>query len=209
MEGRTAASRKYLKHVPGAIGVDEAGRGPLAGPVVVAAVVLPEKFKIKGINDSKKLAPEVREELAKKIREVAQFRIVLGDLDAITKLNILHATLWAMADAVAGLEIEAERILIDGDKIPVPLQGKAEAIVEGDGKFACIAAASILAKTERDRIMREMAPLYPEYGFERHFGYATPEHMAAIEKHGPCPIHRLTFSPFAEAYNQPCLTFDA
>ena len=209
MERRAAGSGKRLKHLPGAIGVDEAGRGPLAGPVVVAAVILPEKFKVKGINDSKKLLPEVREELAIRIKESAEYRIVLGDLDAIIRLNILHATLWAMADAVAGLGIEADRILIDGDKIPVPLQGRAEAIIEGDGKFACIAAASILAKTERDRIMREMAPLYPEYGFERHFGYATPEHMAAIEKHGPCPIHRLTFSPFAEAYNQPCLTFDA
>jgi ribonuclease HII len=196
-------------YLPNAIGVDEAGRGPLAGPVVVAAVALPEKLKIKGINDSKKLAPEVRQELAQKIKEKAAFRIVVGDLESITRLNILHATLWAMADAVARLGLEAERILIDGDKVPIPLQGRAEAVVEGDGKFACIAAASILAKTERDRMMREMGALYPEYGFERHFGYATPEHMEAIRKHGPCPIHRLTFSPFVEMLSQPCLTFDA
>jgi len=197
-----------LVHLPGAIGVDEAGRGPLAGPVVVAAVVLPKGFRVSGINDSKKLTPETREDLAKRIKAKASYQIVIGDLESIERLNILHATLWAMAAAVEGIGF-AERILIDGDKVPEPLKGRAEAVVDGDAKFACIAAASILAKTERDRMMREMAPLYPEYGFERHFGYATPEHMAAIAKHGPCPIHRLTFSPFAEARNQPCLTFDA
>jgi ribonuclease HII len=192
-------------HLPGVAGVDEAGRGPLAGPVVAAAVVLPKGFRVGGIDDSKKLAPEEREWLAAKIKEKAPYRIAVGDLEAIARLNILHATLAAMAEAVAGLEAEFEKVLIDGDKVPLPLAGRAEAVVEGDAKFACIAAASILAKTERDRIMREYGALYPEYGFERHFGYATPEHYAAIERYGPCPIHRLTFRPFA----QPCLAFDA
>lgn len=201
--------RSRLIHIPGAIGVDEAGRGPLAGPVVVAAVALPRGFQVRGINDSKKLTPEVRQDLAQRIKEKAAYRIVIGDLEAITRLNILHATLWAMAEAVEGVGFDAERILIDGDKVPEPLKGRAESVIEGDGKFACIAAASILAKTERDRMMRELAALYPEYGFDRHFGYATPEHLAAISKHGPCPIHRLTFSPFAEMIRQPCLTFDA
>lgn len=201
--------KNRLEHIAGAIGVDEAGRGPLAGPVVVAAVVLPENFCLKGIDDSKKLAPKVREELALYIRQAAKYRIAIGDLDAIGRLNILHATLWAMAEAVQGLGEGSDRILIDGDKVPTPLKGRAEAIVEGDAKYACIAAASILAKTERDRMMSEMALLYPEYGFDRHFGYATPEHLAAIRAHGPCPIHRLTFSPFAEAAIQPCLALEA
>lgn len=209
MDRRAAGGKKRLTHIPGAVGVDEAGRGPLAGPVVVAAVCLPAGFRIKGIDDSKKLTPDKREELAVYIRSKAQYRIVIGDLEAIKRLNILHATLWAMAEAVAGLALEPAQIFIDGDKVPEPLKGRAKAVVEGDGKFACIAAASILAKTERDRIMREYGPQFPEYGFERHFGYATPEHMEAIRRHGPCPIHRLTFSPFVEMLSQPCLTFEA
>jgi ribonuclease HII len=210
MDRPASTVRRNLTHLPGVIGVDEAGRGPLAGPVVVAAVVLPKGFRIKGIDDSKKLLPETRERLAAYIKEnAAAYQVVIGDLESIERLNILHATLAAMAEAVSLLGFEGDRILIDGDKVPPPLRGKAEAVVEGDGKFACIAAASILAKTERDRMMKEMAPLYPEYGFERHFGYATPEHLEAIRQYGPCPIHRMTFSPFAEMRNQPCLTFEA
>ncbi|HRK22846.1 MAG TPA: ribonuclease HII, partial [Fimbriimonadaceae bacterium] len=200
---------KILTHVAGAIGVDEAGRGPLAGPVLVAAVRLPSGFDVRGINDSKALDRERREQLAIRIKSDAEFQLIEVGLEAIAKRNILHATLDAMEAAAVALKPQEDRILVDGDKVPFGLRHRAEAIVDGDATFACIAAASILAKTERDRIMTDFAQEYPEYGFEKHFGYATPEHLAALHEHGPCPIHRVTFRPICDMLAQPCLTFDA
>lgn len=175
------------------IGVDEAGRGPLAGPVVAAAVILPDDFDIEGLDDSKKLDAGTREELEQRIKAHARWAIAEGTLEDIERLNIHWATMEAMRRAVHQLGGEADRILIDGNKIPPGLQ--AEWVVKGDGKYACIAAASILAKTYRDALMTELAEEYPEYGFEKHFGYATPEHLRALEEHGPCAIHRRGFAP--------------
>lgn len=201
--------KAILSHISKAIGIDEAGRGPLAGPVIVAAVRLPDGFDLTGIDDSKALDREKRESLASRIRSLAEFRIVEAGLGAIERRNILHATLDAMEDAANGLLKSEGRILVDGDKVPAGLRDRAEAVVDGDATYACIAAASILAKTERDRVMAAFAHEYPLYGFDRHFGYATPEHLAALREHGPCPIHRVTFRPICDMLAQPCLTFDA
>jgi len=200
---------KSLIHISNAIGVDEAGRGPLAGPVLVAAVRLAADFDASGINDSKALDRETRERLAERILGSADCHLVEAGLEAIERRNILHATLDSMEEAVRGLSPGSGRILIDGDKVPFGLRTRAESVVDGDATYACIAAASILAKTERDRIMREFAREFPQYGFDRHFGYATPEHLAALREHGPCPIHRTTFRPICDMLAQPCLTFDA
>jgi len=184
-----------LEHAPNAIGVDEAGRGPLAGPVVVAAVLLPDSFDGAGLNDSKKLAPARRAEQETRIKAHALWAVSEADPAEIDRKNILWATMAAMERAVAALPEGWGPILIDGDRVPRGLASRGRAIVKGDGKIACIAAASILAKTHRDRLMCELALLYPEYGFERHFGYPTPEHLVALEKYGPCPIHRRSFAP--------------
>lgn len=195
-----------LIHVPGAAGADEAGRGPLAGPVAAAAVILPDGFDIRGINDSKKLEPRVREELAVRIKSSAIWHIELAEPDEIDRLNILWASMAAMERALFALTPCPTHAYIDGDRLPKRMPCPGEWVVKGDGKFACIAAASILAKVERDRLMVEYAERYPQYGFERHFGYPTPEHFAALKAHGPCPIHRRSFSPIREA-EQPCLIF--
>jgi ribonuclease HII len=187
-----------LEHAPNAVGVDEAGRGPLAGPVVVAAVVLPDSFDLKGLNDSKKLAPLRREALEVRIKAEAVWVVEEADQAEIDRKNILWATMAAMERAVAALPEAYREVLIDGDRVPRALAFRGRAIVKGDGKIACIAAASILAKTHRDRLMRAMALLYPEYGFERHCGYPTPEHLEALEKFGPCPIHRRSFAPVCQ-----------
>jgi ribonuclease HII len=188
-------------------GVDEAGRGPLAGPVVVAAVILPEKFNIKGIDDSKKLDPETREELALRIKENTVYTIEFGDIDEIEEINILWATMAAMSRALRALPSMPIKALIDGNRLPRDLPCPAEAIIDGDALHPAISAASILAKTTRDAFMREMGARYPEYGFERHFGYLTPEHLAALKEYGPCPIHRLSFAP-CRPDEQLCLSFD-
>lgn len=194
-----------LIHLPGVAGADEAGRGPLAGPLVVAAVVLPEGFDTNGLDDSKKLTPQKRERQARRIKHDAVWCLEVVGVEEIERRNILRASLNAMARV---LELLCPtRSLVDGNQLP-PTKLNVEAVVKGDGKFACIAAASILAKTERDRIMCEYADEYPNYGFEVNFGYGTPEHLAAIREHGPCAIHRRTFSPIADLLNQPCLTFD-
>jgi ribonuclease HII len=198
---------RSLIHLPGVAGIDEAGRGPLAGPVVAAAVHLPAGFDVSGLDDSKKLTPEQREAMAERIRSGASYAIAVADLAAIEGLNILYATMAAMAEAARKLESDPESFLVDGNRVPEGLRGRAEAAVAGDATYACIAAASILAKTERDRMMTAYAERYPEYGFDRHFGYGTPEHLEAIRRHGPCPIHRLTFRPFA-AEEQLCLSLD-
>jgi ribonuclease HII len=193
--------------VPGAAGVDEAGRGPLAGPVVTAAVILPEGFDLTGIDDSKRLAVEDRERLEEKIRRETTWAIAISDVDEIDRLNILWATMQAMLRSIEALPQRPDRLLVDGNRVPRELDGWAEPVIDGDANFACIAAASILAKTERDRMMREYGARYPVYGFENHFGYSTPEHTLALKRHGPCPIHRRSFAPVRES-EQRCLIFE-
>lgn len=177
-------------------GVDEAGRGPLAGPVVAAAVVLPRGFDPTGLDDSKQLTPTQRKEAEVRIQAEAEWSVAFVGHETIDRINILQATMMAMRSALAGLPRTPSEAWIDGDRIPGDLPCPARCFVRGDGSQACIAAASILAKCARDRHMAEMAELYPGYGFERNFGYAAPEHLTGIEIHGPCPIHRLSFSPF-------------
>ena len=174
-------------------GVDEAGRGPLAGPVCAAAVILPEDCELPGLNDSKKLTEKKREALYDRIMEKAvAYGIAFSTVEEIEEINILSAALLAMNRAIEQLPQTPDMALIDGNTtrdIRVP----ARSIVGGDGKCACIAAASVLAKVTRDRLMRDMAKAYPQYGFEKHKGYGTKAHYAALEKHGPSPIHRMSF----------------
>ncbi len=174
-------------------GVDEAGRGPLAGPVCAAAVILPRGLEIEGLNDSKKLSGKQRERLFSVICERALHHAeAFATVDEIESLNILGATFLAMNRAIAALGASPGLALIDGNRckeIDVP----ARAVVKGDGKCADIAAASVLAKVTRDRYMLEQAALYPQYGFERHKGYGTKAHYAAIREYGPCPLHRPSF----------------
>ncbi len=186
----------YKQGVEIIAGIDEAGRGPLAGPVVAAAVILPRRFGHDVLTDSKKLTPAVRDQLYEELTCSGAVRWAVAILDApeIDRLNILRATHEAMRQAVAGLPLEPQHVLIDGLPVrPFPLPQTA--IVQGDGQSFSIAAASIIAKVTRDRIMLEMDALYPQYGFARHKGYGTPEHRAAIEAHGPTPIHRRSFMP--------------
>ena len=197
-----------LIHTPGFAGVDEAGRGPLAGPVVVAAVILPREFDVSGLDDSKKLSHSLRLSEADRIMQQANWALVVVEPAVIDRKNILRASLDGMADALRALSRRPVRALVDGNRLPHYTDAPVAAIVKGDGKYACIAAASILAKTERDRIMCEYASEYPEYGFELHFGYGTPEHLEALREHGPCPIHRRSFHPVSDMVNQPCLIFD-
>lgn len=174
-------------------GVDEAGRGPLAGPVYAAAVILSPDTVIKGINDSKKLTEKRREELFCEITEQAvAYSVFSVDEKRIDEINILNATFEAMNGAVDGLSVKPDYVLIDGNRIK-NMTLPHETVVKGDAKSASIAAASILAKVSRDRFICEMAKKYPEYGFEKHKGYGTKAHNEAILKHGPCEIHRRTF----------------
>lgn len=176
-------------------GVDEAGRGPLAGPVCAAAVILDSARPIAGLKDSKKLTEAARERLAEAIRAQAlAWSVAWASEEEIDRLNILQASLLAMSRAVAGLEPAATRALIDGNRCP-HLAIPARAIVKGDALEPCISAASILAKTARDQEMRRLAAIYPVYGFDRHAGYPTPEHLAALELHGPSRAHRRSFGP--------------
>lgn len=174
-------------------GVDEAGRGPLAGPVCAAAVILPAGLEIPGLNDSKKLSEKQREALFEPIKAAAKaYGIAFASVEEIENLNILNATFLAMNRAISQLSPQPELALIDGNRntgITVP----SRCIVKGDSRCADIAAASVLAKVSRDRYMLEMAEKYPEYGFERHKGYGTKLHYEAIRQYGPCPIHRLSF----------------
>lgn len=174
-------------------GVDEAGRGPLAGPVYAAAVILKPDTIIKGINDSKKLTEKRREVLFDEICEKAvAYNIYSVDEKRIDEINILNATYEAMSGAVAGLNVKPDFALIDGNRIR-GMKIPCETVVKGDAKSASIAAASILAKVSRDRFMYEMAKKYPEYGFQQHKGYGTKAHNKAILEHGACEIHRMTF----------------
>ena len=179
-------------------GVDEAGRGPLAGPVVAAAVILDPRQPIDGLNYSKKLTAVRRETLAVEIREKAlAWAVAEASVQEIDRINILQASLLAMQRAVSGLSLMPEKALVDGNKCPV-LACPVEAIVGGDGKLAAIAAASILAKTVRDAQMQELHVLYPQYGFDRHKGYPTALHLAALREHGISPVHRRSYGPVAQ-----------
>ena len=178
-------------------GVDEAGRGPLAGPVVAAAVILDPARPIAGLNDSKKLSAKKRVALAGLIRERAlAWAVAEASVEEIDQLNILHASMLAMQRAVAALQVTPERALIDGNRCP-SLAIPAEAVVQGDAKVAAIAAASILAKTVRDEGMLVLHAQYPHYGFDRHMGYPTAAHCAALAAHGVSPVHRRSFAPVA------------
>jgi ribonuclease HII len=200
-------SKKFFKaeqaafdwDVPGLIaGVDEAGRGPLAGPVVAAAVILDDLHPIKGLADSKKLTPLRREKLYDEIRAKALCcSIAQASVEEIDQLNILQATMLAMRRAVQGLRLKPTKVLVDGNRLPT-LDVLAEAIVKGDAKVPAISAASILAKVHRDRWCLEYDQQFPQYGFAAHKGYGTAEHLAALRAHGACPEHRKTFSPVAQ-----------
>ena len=175
-------------------GVDEAGRGPLAGPVYAAAVILSPERPIDGLNDSKKLSEKKREALFDEIVEKAEaYAIASASVAEIEQYNILGATYLAMARAVEGLVVRPQLALIDGNRIPPSLGVAAKSIVKGDALSQTIAAASILAKVSRDRVLVELDALYPQYGFAGHKGYGTAAHTAAIREYGPCPEHRPTF----------------
>ncbi|MCI8404012.1 MAG: ribonuclease HII [Clostridia bacterium] len=183
----------YSDGIMSIAGVDEAGRGPLAGPVYAAAVILKPNTIIKGINDSKKLSEKRREELFEEITEKAvAYNIFSIDEKRIDEINILNATYEAMNGAVNGLSIKPDFVLIDGNRIS-GMKLPHETVVKGDAKNVSIAAASILAKVSRDRFIYKMAQKYPQYGFEKHKGYGTKAHNEAILEYGPCEIHRKTF----------------
>jgi ribonuclease HII len=176
-------------------GVDEAGRGPLAGPVVAAAVILDDKRRIRGLADSKQLAPATRERLYDEIRAKALCCSVgEASVEEIDSLNILQATMLAMRRAVEGLRLVPQHVLVDGNRLPV-LRVPAEAIVQGDARVKSISAASILAKVHRDRLCQVLHEAHPQYGFAEHKGYSTPEHLAALQMHGACAVHRRSFAP--------------
>ena len=177
-------------------GVDEAGRGPLVGSVFAAAVVLPDEYDLPGLTDSKKLSERRRDELAVLIKQQAlAWCVAAASVEEIDRLNILHATMLAMRRAVHGLERLPEKVWIDGNRVPTDLGCEAEAVVKGDSKIIQISAASVLAKTARDAEMYALAERYPQYGFERHKGYGTAEHLAALQRHGALPEHRRSFAP--------------
>lgn len=182
--------------VPGLLaGVDEAGRGPLAGPVVAAAVILDDENPIEGLADSKQLTERARERLFDEIRAKALCcAIAEASVEEIDRLNILHATMLAMRRAVESLRLKPAKVLVDGNRLPV-LKVAAEAIVQGDAKVQAISAASILAKVHRDRLCLQLHELHPQYGFAEHKGYPTPEHLAALQAHGACAVHRRSFAP--------------
>ncbi len=181
---------------PGLVaGVDEAGRGPLAGPVVAAAVILDELAPIDGLGDSKQLAPRTRERLFDEIRAKALCcSIAQASVEEIDRLNILQATMLAMRRAVEGLRLKPAKVLVDGNRLPV-LRIPAEALVRGDARVRAISAASILAKVHRDRLCLQLHAEHPQYGFDGHKGYPTAEHLAALREHGACPEHRRSFAP--------------
>lgn len=180
-------------------GVDEAGRGPLAGPVVAAAVILDDLNPIQGLNDSKKLSAKRREALFDEIRARSLCcAIAQASVQEIDQLNILQATMLAMKRAVEGLRLPPKLVLVDGNRLPT-LAMRAEAIVQGDALVPAISAASILAKVHRDRLCQALHAQYPLYGFDQHKGYGTARHLAALQAHGPADCHRLTFAPVAKS----------
>jgi len=188
-------------------GVDEVGRGPLAGPVVVAAVILPQGLRIKGINDSKQLTEKKREELYKIImKEALAVNVAFVYEDVVDKINIYEATKQGMLEAIDGLNIKPDHVLIDAMPLN-ELKIEHTSIIHGDALSATIGAASIIAKVTRDHFMEKMDHKYPNYGFKKHKGYCTKEHLEALNKYGPCPIHRKSFAPVAKFF-QKQLSFD-
>jgi ribonuclease HII len=185
---------------PGLVaGVDEAGRGSLAGPVVACAVILDETKPIKGLKDSKTLSAAKRQRLHDEILDRALcVSVAMAQVEEIDRLNILHATMLAMQRAVHGLRIQPNKVVVDGNRLPV-LPMRAEAIVKGDSKVASISAASIVAKVRRDTLCLDMHAQFPAYGFDVHKGYPTAEHLLALRAHGPCLAHRRTYAPVREA----------
>lgn len=174
-------------------GVDEAGRGPLCGPVVAAAVILPENYKIEGVNDSKKLSEKKREMLYDKIiNEAVAVGVGISDVYVIEEVNILNATKMAMKEAISKLSVKPDFVLIDGNQM-IDINIEASTVVSGDAKSESIAAASIIAKVTRDRMLYDYDKVYPEYGFAKHKGYGTKAHIAAIKEYGLTPIHRPSF----------------
>ncbi len=180
-------------------GIDEAGRGPLAGPVVACALVLPARGIPRGIDDSKKLSAERRAELAERLRAVAVIGVGQASVEEIDRINILQATFLAMTRAVEALGLALghppAHALVDGNRAPHGLPCPAETLVDGDARCLSIAAASIVAKVTRDRLMHSLAEIHPQYGWERNAGYGTAQHLAALERHGPTPHHRTSFRP--------------
>jgi ribonuclease HII len=178
-------------------GIDEAGRGPLAGPVAAAAVVLDPRNLPKGLNDSKVLPADIREELYEEIMKRAiSVAVAFSSATEIDRINIRQATFLAMRRALCGLSVKPSYVLVDGNDMPPGLSCAGETIVKGDASSISIAAASIIAKVTRDRLMRRLCLIHPAYGFSRHVGYPTRAHLAAIAEFGPSPFHRLSFSPF-------------
>lgn len=211
-------SNKFLKaeqapliwDVPGLLaGVDEAGRGPLAGPVVAAAVILDDRAPIKGLADSKQLTALRREKLYDEIRAKALCcSVAQASVEEIDQLNILQATMLAMRRAVLGLRLKPAKVLVDGNRLPT-LDVLAEAVVSGDALVPSISAASILAKVTRDRLLCELHLQHPEYGFDQHKGYGTAQHMQALRMHGALAVHRRSFAPVARALVAPAARGDA
>ncbi|MDO4997447.1 MAG: ribonuclease HII [Neisseria sp.] len=184
-------------------GVDEAGRGPLVGSVFAAAVILPADYDLAGLTDSKKLSEKKRDALAAQIREQAvAWCVARATVSEIAELNILHATMLAMKRAVQGLSITPNKVWIDGNRVPPDLGIDAEAVVKGDAKIAAISAASILAKTARDKEMYDLDALFPQYGFAKHKGYGTAQHLAALQQYGALPEHRRDFAPIKQLLAQ-------
>jgi ribonuclease HII len=183
-------------------GIDEAGRGPLAGPVIAAAVVLPAEFSLSGLNDSKQLTEKVREQLFEALTAtgaVVCYGVGIAEPAEIDRFNILRATFLAMQRAVTALPVPPDHLLIDGLPVPV-FQQPQTAIVGGDGKSMSIAAASVIAKVTRDRMMKNWHYEFPHYDFDQNKGYGTPAHLESLQTHGPCPIHRRSFEPVAQTY---------
>lgn len=189
-------------------GVDEAGRGPLAGPVVAAAVVFDRRRYPEGIDDSKRLGRAERERVYELILATATVSVAIASRARIDRMNILWASLWAMSRAVEGLSLSPDHVLVDGDRLPPDLALPAEPIVGGDGLSVSIAAASIIAKVTRDRLMERLGRAFPDYGFERHMGYSTTAHFAALRAHGPCPHHRQSWTVVREQQLVLALTQD-
>jgi ribonuclease HII len=198
---------RFEKHLwstgfPLIAGIDEAGRGPLAGPVVAAAAVLPAEFSLTGLNDSKQLPETVREQLFASLTtpgKLVGYGIGIAESTEIDRLNILRATFLAMQRAVTALPVQPDHLLIDGLPVPVFHQPQT-AIIGGDAKSLSIAAASVIAKVTRDRMMRRWHSDFPQYDFDQNKGYGTPAHLESLQIHGPCPIHRRSFAPVAQTY---------
>ena len=188
-------------------GIDEAGRGPWAGPVVAACVILPEKFRLGGLNDSKQLTEADRERLYDKIKKVAQVGCAFSHHDLIDKVGIRRATFLAMQEALSQISPQPQYLLVDGrDNFPFNIES--QFIIQGDAKIACIAAASIIAKVERDRWMASVSKQYPQYEFHSHKGYGTERHAQLLQEHGPCQLHRKSYKPVVEILNQQLILFE-